>query len=83
MSVRAILAVLPAVLQRDYEDEVYRQYTAEALRLISECVASRLSGAYLQHKYEDIIHPKPQDTRTGEEIIAHMKSKLRQIGGDT
>nr|DAH89109.1 MAG TPA: hypothetical protein [Caudoviricetes sp.] len=35
----------------------------------------------MKTRYIDIIDPPPEETRTGEEIIAQMKSKLGQIGG--
>lgn len=31
----------------------------------------------MQVKLEDVLHPKPEETRSAEEIIEHIKSKLQ------
>lgn len=36
-------------------------------------------GKYPDARYADIIHPKPQETRTSEEIIGTMKNKLKSL----
>ena len=32
-------------------------------------------------RYYDLIHPKPEENRTSEEIIGNMKEKIARIGG--
>lgn len=36
----------------------------------------------MKSRYYDLIHPKPEETRTPEEIIGNMKEKIARIGGE-
>lgn len=80
-SARSCIAALPAVLKRDEHAEAYRVYVTDTLKTICENTA-RQGGYCIKMRYIDLINPKPEDTRTGEEVIEHMKSKLRTIGGE-
>ena len=65
-------------------------YISECLRMITENTARAAAamegeGAevkYINVSFEDMIHPKPEDERTPEEIIAHIKEKLIEVGGE-
>jgi hypothetical protein len=37
---------------------------------------------YINVSFEEILHPKPAETRTSEEIISHIKEKLQDLGGE-
>lgn len=52
-------------------------YVTDALRLIAENTAKYAGGSYLKVRYHDVLHPKPEETRTAEEIIAHVVSGLK------
>lgn len=54
------------------EQEAYRVYLTDTIRVISESVARFGGGPYIEARYADIIHPKPKDTRTGNEIAADV-----------
>ena len=84
LTARTYIAALPAVLKQRMQEEVYRIYVTDALRILSENTARMLQfgGTYLKARYAEIIDPKPADPRTGEEIVDGIKSKLRQIGGE-
>ena len=56
-------------------------YVTDALKAVAENTAKYAGGGYIKTRYIEIIDPSPE-TRTGEEIIAQMKAKLGQIGGD-
>ena len=65
------------------EDKLYRSYVAECLRIITENTSGlSKQGKYITIKYMDMIKPQkeesPKDTRSAEEIIASIKSKLGQ-----
>ena len=78
LSVRAYLAALPAaVLQRE-KDEAYKVYVTDTLRIIGENTAKYAGGGYIKARYAEIINPKPEEKRTGSEIIHHMKKKIAQ-----
>lgn len=82
MSARAILSALPVVILEQSKVTAYRVYTAEALRVITENTAKYFGGGYLKIKYADMINPKPEEKRTGGEIIEIMKQKIAGIGGE-
>lgn len=68
---------------RDYTAEQKRRtealYVAACLRMMTLNTAKAVKeGVYMQAKLEDILNPKPKDERSAEEIIAHIKSKLRK-----
>lgn len=55
----------------------YQVYITNALQVISKNTAGLSSdGQYIPTSWWDLIHPKPVDTRTAEDIINHMKAKL-------
>ncbi len=60
----------------------YRVYITDALKAVAENTAKYAGGGYIKNRYIEIINPPPEETRTGEEIIAQMKAKLGQIGGE-
>lgn len=51
-------------------DMAYRIYLTDSLKYIAENTARSVSsdGKYLTVRYIDIIEPKPQDNRSGDEI---------------
>ena len=60
---------------------MYQVYVTDALKAISENTAKFGGGGYIQTRFYDILHPKREETRTGEEIVALMKEKLSMLGG--
>lgn len=59
------------------EETVFRTYVTDTLQTISKNTARYVSGDYIRARYYDIIHPTPEETRTADEIIAHIKEGLR------
>ena len=51
-------------------DEAYRIYVTDLLRIIGKA-----SGGNIDKRYWDIINPTPQDSRTGDEIVADVLEK--------
>lgn len=51
---------------------------AECVRLVTVNTARLVpEGQYMPTKLGDILEPKPEDNRSADEIIDHIKSKLR------
>lgn len=44
--------------------------------MLTENTAKLAGGPYLTVRYTDIIHPKPEETRTADEIIDHVLKGL-------
>lgn len=75
MTVRGYIAALPALLKAHTEQEAYRIYVTDALRIVGENTAKFAGGGYIQTRYIDRVRPKPQDKRTGAEIAADVIAK--------
>ena len=71
---RALIPMLFAKLQKDSELEMLGHYIANGLKMLTENTAKIVGGSYLAVSYTDIIHPKPKDERTGDEIVADVIS---------
>lgn len=61
------------------EEAAYRAYVTDALRLITENTAKAVQGSYIKARYADMIAPQKQETRTADEIIYDIKSKLEKL----
>ena len=61
-----------ARLNERAKTEAYRIYVTDALRVVAENTARFASGNYIKARYADMIEPKKQDTRTGDEIVADI-----------
>lgn len=55
----------------------YRFYITDTLKAINENLAISAGGPYMSARYADIVHPKPTDTRSGNEIAADIIKKMR------
>jgi len=53
----------------------------ECLRLLTENTAGA-PGKYISVSYEDVLHPKQEDARSADEIIADMNKKFAKFGGE-
>ena len=67
-----------AALQAEEKEKAYRIYVTDCLRMIAKNTAPIALGEYIGKRYLDIINPKPEETRTADEIIDHIKKKLAQ-----
>ena len=79
---RALLSALPALLKKQAQEQAYRVYVTDALKTITENTARYAGGSYMKGRYYDPENPKPEETRTPEQIIANMKAKIARIGGE-
>ena len=75
MRMRAILAVLPVQIKQDAEEALYRDYVARGIRMITESAAKMNGGSYITEEYADMLHPKREEKRTAEEIIADVAAR--------
>jgi hypothetical protein len=46
--------------------------------MMGENVARVAGGGYVSVKYADIIDPKPEETRTPDQIIDGLRAKIKQ-----
>lgn len=81
MSARGLISALPIMVKRQSEESAFRDYTALCLYNIGQCVAKTGGGEYVTVKFHDLMNPKPEDKRTSKEVVDHIKSKLKALGG--
>ena len=57
----------------------YRIYVSDALKQIAENTAKFGGGGYTKIRLAEILFPKPEDNRTHEEVVEHIRGKLREL----
>lgn len=61
--------MLPTSIKRQCEQDIFQDYIANGIQMISENTARKAGDRYLSLSYREVIHPKPVDNRTGDEIV--------------
>ena len=77
MNGKAIIATLPYKIKADVERELYQQYTARCLRIITENTAVLSQGQYITVELDEILNPKPETEHVEGETSEKIKAKLR------
>lgn len=75
MSARAVNATIGYKIKQDFEEELHREYMAKCARICTENTAKLSGGSYIGIEYSEMLHPKPKDNRTAEEIVADVIAK--------
>lgn len=52
---------------------MYRLYVTDSLWGLAQ-------GRRLSARFAEVIDPKPLETRTPEEIVSHIRTKLEEVG---
>lgn len=82
LSFPVVLRLMLISAERFAEEHAYRVYMSDAILTVTETVARAFGGKYMGYRYIDLVEPQPEETRTGEEIIADLGKKLEKMGGD-
>ena len=69
--------MLPTAIKRQCEQDIFRDYIANGIQMISENAARREGDRYLSLSYREVIRQKPVDNRTGDEIVEDI---IRRAG---
>ena len=77
MNGKAIISTLPYRINADIEKELYYQYTARCLRIITENTAMLSQGQYITVELDEILNPKPEIEHVEGETSEKIKAKLR------
>ena len=75
MSAKAVNATIGYKIKQDFEMELHREYMAKCARICTENTAKLSGGSYIGLEYSEIIHQKPKDNRTAEEIVVDVIAK--------
>lgn len=70
---------MQANLHKKKEDDAYKVYVTEAAKNINRILAENFTGSYMKVSYTEMLHPKPQETRTAEEIINDIRTGLQEL----
>ena len=76
LSARALVSALPYRIKQLNDEQIYKCYMSDILLSVAQGL---LRPNEQPRRYWEIIHPKPVETRTADEIIEHMKNKLREV----
>lgn len=60
-------------------DLTCRFYVADVLRGLTQTVAAIGGGDFAVTPLSELLYPKPEDNRTAEEVIEHIRAKLRNM----
>lgn len=66
-------------MHKKKEDDAYKVYVTEAAKNINRILAENFTGSYMKVSYTEMLHPKPQETRTAEEIINDIRTGLQEL----
>lgn len=75
ISAVGLIRLLPLLLQNEQKKLTYQMYVSECLRIITENTAKLSGGEYIRQKYQDIVNPRHQETKSCEEITAEVVKK--------
>ena len=77
MNAKTIIATLPYKIKADVERDLYYQYTARCLRIITENTAVLSQGQYITVELDEILNPKLKIEHIEGETSKKIKAKLR------
>lgn len=69
-----------AALKAERQEQNKVMYITDVMRLTLDAVARLGNGNVNIPRYADIIKPPKEEKRTPDEIIDHMKAKIRALG---
>ena len=85
-----MIDVCISLFKKEQEEKAVQYYFAECARITTENTAKMASYlshgeaecSYISASLFDMMHPKPQDNRSADEVIEHIGAKLQNIGGE-
>lgn len=76
LSARALMSTLPYRIKQDVDETAYKIYMSDIVMSLAKHIIRPTKDPA---RYWDVVNPKPEETRTAEEIIEYMKNKLREV----
>jgi len=65
---------------KEYQkDMAYRFFVTDELFYLNNNVVNISGGNKLQTRFYEILHPPKEETRTADDIINNIKSKLKKL----
>lgn len=77
MRTTSIIKILPIRIKQLDEDDLYREYYAKCLQILTKHTANILNtdGSFLAKTPSELINPEKEDNRTAEEITDEIVRK--------
>lgn len=72
------MSMLAAYLHEQERREAWEAYTAQMLWYLNNAVHRTMGKKFDHPTWLDMVSPKPQDNRSGMEIVEDLKSMLRE-----
>ena len=66
-------------IKKESMDKAYRIYVTDCLKFVSENTAKQAGGTSYNKRYFDLIDVKPEETRSSDEVIESIQSKLKLL----
>ena len=60
---------------RSAEEKAFRIYLTDAIYAINHSISHGLGGSVMGKRFYEVLNPKPEDTRTGEEIALDVLNR--------
>lgn len=73
MSATALLTAVSVVAKKKVEEEIYRAYVTETLKIISSNTAKINGGSTITKSYQDIISTEKRRQKTTDEVISDLE----------
>lgn len=70
---------MQANLHEKRQDKAYKVYMTEAVKNINRILAENMTGSYMKVSYMEMLNPKPEETRTAEQIIEDIRMGLQRL----
>ena len=61
---------------KEQKQRAFDIYITDVLRIIAENTAKQVGGSYIKARYDEIMNPPKEDTRSADEIISGIRGKL-------
>lgn len=78
----AIISALPFIVSERERQEILTIYASDALMVLANNTAVYPHAQTIGKRYLEIVDPPKEETRTADEVIAHIKKKLEEVNED-
>lgn len=70
-----------ACLDRERDEKAFRIYLTDSVKILSDNFNGVYGGYKISKRYAEVLKPQKEETRTPEEIIESIRSRLKRMEG--
>ena len=82
VNIKMLIGYVDARLEKENRDLQFRQYVADALYVMAENMAEAFGGKCLSERFCDILFPRNEDVRTGDDVAQDVVCQICFEGGE-